>query len=583
MKRSTSEETVEKPRRERAGGAAVVVIVLVLALLGGGAYAAAYAYAGDGLPRDTRIADVDLGGLERDAAVDALRTGLADRLARPIAVRADGRTTELTAADLGLGVDLEASVEAAVRARSWRPQDLWDHYTAPVHPDPVFTVDDATYRAAIADLTADRSQQPVDATLTFTRRGVETTPAQQGRAVDPDAALPLLQEVLLTNDPGPVELEVGTVSPDIDDADVQAALTEFANPAMSSSVVLRFGRTPVRLQPSQFAPALAMKAEGGRLVPDVDAARIARLVADATGGDGAPVDATVALVGGRPSVVPAKPGVDYDPDDVAATFTGLLTKPEGEREAQVSATASEPEVTTAEARSWRIKEKVSTFTTYFPYAEYRNTNIGRAAQIIDGTVLKPGETFSLNDTVGERTRENGFTDGFIISNGIFKEDLGGGVSQMATTLFNAMFFAGLEDVEHKPHSLYIDRYPVGREATVAWGSVDLRFRNDTPYGILIDTAFSPSTPSSQGAVTVTMYSTKIWDITTSTSARYDITKPKTRTLSTADCYPNTGYDGFSVDVYRYFRKTGSRTLERTEKFHTVYIPSDTVICKPPGR
>ena len=70
------------------------------------------------------------------------------------------------------------------------------------------------------------------------------------------------------------------------------------------------------------------------------------------------------------------------------------------------------------------------------------------------------------------------------------QDLGGGVSQMATTTFNAMFFAGLEDVEHKPHSFYIDRYPVGREATVAWGAVDLRFRNDTPYGVLIDTSFT---------------------------------------------------------------------------------------------
>ena len=93
---------------------------------------------------------------------------------------------------------------------------------------------------------------------------------------------------------------------------------------------------------------------------------------------------------------------------------------------------------------------------------------GRAAELVNGTLLKPGEEFSLNEVVGERTAENGFTKGFIISDGVFKEDLGGGVSQVATTTFNAMFFAGLEDVEHKPHSFYIDRYPVGREATVAW-------------------------------------------------------------------------------------------------------------------
>ena len=83
-------------------------------------------------------------------------------------------------------------------------------------------------------------------------------------------------------------------------------------------------------------------------------------------------------------------------------------------------------------------------------------------------VMTPNpRTVSLNDTVGKRTRANGFTKGFIIEDGVYQEDLGGGVSQMATTVFNAMFFAGLKDIEHKTHSFYIDRYPVGREATVA--------------------------------------------------------------------------------------------------------------------
>ena len=113
-------------------------------------------------------------------------------------------------------------------------------------------------------------------------------------------------------------------------------------------------------------------------------------------------------------------------------------------------------------------------------------------------MLAPGDTFSMNGIVGERTGENGFTEGFIIADGVFKEDLGGGVSQLATTLFNAMFFAGLKDVEHRPHSFYIDRYPVGREATVVWGALDLRFQNDTPYGVLVDTSTTPSTPRQPG-------------------------------------------------------------------------------------
>ncbi len=259
----------------------------------------------------------------------------------------------------------------------------------------------------------------------------------------------------------------------------------------------------------------------------------------------------------------------------------MVVRQPGKRELKVKATVADAAFTTKDARDLRIRRKVSTFTTYYPYAEYRNVNIGRAAELVNGTVLKPGETFSLNRTVGERTRENGFTEGFIISNGIFAEDLGGGVSQMATTTFNAMFFAGLKDIEHKPHSFYIDRYPVGREATVAWGSVDLRFKNDTPYGVLIQAQVTPATASTQGVVTVSMWSTKVWDITTDTSARYAYTSPKTRTLTTADCYPNTGYSGFQVDVTRFFRKVGQSALDHKEVMHTVYTPSDTVICKSP--
>ena len=225
---------------------------------------------------------------------------------------------------------------------------------------------------------------------------------------------------------------------------------------------------------------------------------------------------------------------------------------------------------------------MSTFTTYYPHADYRNVNLGRAAELIDGTILEPDEVFSLNGIVGERTAANGFTEGYIISDGILVTDLGGGVSQIATTTFNAAFFAGLEDVEHKPHSFYIDRYPVGREATVAWGAVDLRFRNDTPYGVLVTANVTPSTPSSSGVVTVSMWSTKVWDITTSESGRYNITEEKTRRVNTRQCHPNDGYGGFDIDVFRYFREAGSSELVRTEKFHTTYTPSDTVVCTHPN-
>ncbi|MEO7556479.1 MAG: VanW family protein, partial [Acidimicrobiales bacterium] len=198
------------------------------------------------------------------------------------------------------------------------------------------------------------------------------------------------------------------------------------------------------------------------------------------------------------------------------------------------------------------------------------------------TLLKPGETFSLNGTVGERTKANGFTEGYVINDGILTQDLGGGVSQMATTTFNAMFFAGFEDVEHKPHSFYIDRYPIGREATVAWGAIDLRFTNDTPYGVLIQSVVTPSTPTTSGVATVSMYSTKWWDITTSAGKQRNITEPKTRRINDLVCHPNEGYGGFDINVFRYFTPVGENTESRgTEKFSTTYTPSDTVICTNP--
>ncbi|HET8958943.1 VanW family protein, partial [Nocardioides sp.] len=413
----------------------------------------------------------------------------------------------------------------------------------------------------------------------FDEGRVDVVDPRPGEQLDEGEVRSALEAAYLQDTPA--ELASVPTAPDVDDSDVAEALERFANPALSGPVTLVFDRTQVRLTPSEFAPVLAMKARGGELVADLREQRLTGLVRRGMSNsrNGAPVDATVRIVDGRPKVIPDKPGVRFRPADVERQFLRLLRKPDGRREGAVPAKLARADFRTADARKLKIREQVSEFTTYYPHADYRNTNIGRAAELVNGTILEPGETFSLNDTVGERTRANGFTKGFIIEDGVYREDLGGGVSQMATTTFNAMFFAGLEDIEHKTHSFYIDRYPVGREATVAWGSVDLRFRNDTPYGVLITARVTPSTPSSDGVVTVRMWSTDYWDITSSTSDRYDFTQEQTRRLTGDDCVPNDGYAGFDVDVTRHFRRAGESTLHHNERFHTTYLPSDTVICE----
>ena len=220
------------------------------------------------------------------------------------------------------------------------------------------------------------------------------------------------------------------------------------------------------------------------------------------------------------------------------------------------------------------------FTTYFPYLPYRNINIGRAAALINGTLLKPGDVFSLNQIVGERTASNGFTEGYIIKDGRFRKELGGGVSQSATTTFNAMFFAGLKDVEHKPHGLFIDRYPAGREATVAWPSLDLKFQNDTKYGVLVQAYIVKGTPSHRGSITVRMWSTKTYDKVVATSPnKSNFTTGRDIKDDSKDCEPTSPVRGFNVQYQRLFYQNGS--VVRRENFSWRYAPTSRVICEKP--
>ena len=133
---------------------------------------------------------------------------------------------------------------------------------------------------------------------------------------------------------------------------------------------------------------------------------------------------------------------------------------------------------------------ISSFTTYHDCCAARVDNIQRLAQIIDGAVVQPGEIFSVNDHVGERTEEKGFVPAGTIMGGELVNTVGGGVSQFATTLYNAVYWAGLQDIEHHPHSWSFSRYPNGIEATISWPELDLRFRNNTEKPVIIHTSFT---------------------------------------------------------------------------------------------
>ena len=153
------------------------------------------------------------------------------------------------------------------------------------------------------------------------------------------------------------------------------------------------------------------------------------------------------------------------------------------------------------AESLGITDLVAEFTTPFRPGQDRVRNIARISELTRGVVIEPGQRFSVNGHVGPRTVNNGFVPAAMILDGVFVDSVGGGISQYATTLFNAAFFAGLEFIDYQSHSIYLSRYPYGREATVSFPAPDLVIENNTPYGVML----WPTT--ADDSITVRLYST----------------------------------------------------------------------------
>ena len=205
----------------------------------------------------------------------------------------------------------------------------------------------------------------------------------------------------------------------------------------------------------------------------------------------------------------------------------------------------------------KIREIVGEFTTnHRPDTEAdpqpRVTNIQRFADLVRGAIIEPGEIFSLNDHVGERTEEKGFVEAGVIYRGVFTEDVGGGVSQFATTFFNAAFFAGLDFLEYQSHTLYISRYPYGRETTISWPYVDLVVQNNTDYPMLVWPTYTAD------SITVSIYSTQ-W----AESAQTDQIR-----IAEGEC----------VRVHTERTRTFPDGTEKTDRVTALYRPSEGINC-----
>ncbi len=561
---------------------ATALLIVVLALAGFVALqAVTWHRVGDGVS----VAGVPMGGLRDAAAIAAVTAKVAPRVDTVRLDAGDGEPLTLTLGQLGITIDAGATATAVMAAgRRELPLGLsvWLPGGATQVP-PVVRVDATAYTKGLEAVRAAADVPAKDARLKLSGERVAVVPARAGTEVDAVALERAILGAVATGRgyAGPVPTRV--VTPEVSTIDAEARASAAAQ-YLARPVTLRYRAKEVALTPAQMADMLAVnKGDDADRYPltfhnDHAAAELHRLFAFA---ETPPVDATVEVNDdGTVRVTESKSGMVLDMPvlmdelDDAATGGGLRT-------IFVALTPAFPKLSTADVESMGLAALGSQFVTYFdPRNTARAKNIALAAKLVDGTVVEPGETFSLNAAMGPRTANRGFDYAPVITaDNVLRQGVGGGVCQYATTLFNAVFFAGLPVVEREAHSLYISHYPIGRDATVSWGSVDFKFRNDTGKSVMIRSWIGG------GALTVALVGKTGRTVTYKTSSFYDIRKPAhgksdPRVIYDSDLGPGVvrwekGIDGRSVKVERTVRDAGGKVLFR-DTFVSHYDPLDWV-------
>jgi vancomycin resistance protein YoaR len=548
-----------------------LLVVGGLIVAAGIAYGVAFLLVGSGVLPNTTVAGTPIGKFSITAAQAKVNSALGPKARAPLALTASGQSLTLDPVTAGLTVDARATV-AQGGHRSASPMSLWKALFAHRTLTPVLAVDAGKLNAAVTALNGTLVGGGHDGSITFQGVTPVAVAPTRGIAIVHDKAVAAIKGAYFTSS-APVVLPVEPVEPSVTSAEVQRVLTTIARPAVAAPISLLIGSTTTSVSPAVIAKNLTFVSSGGKLAPVVNGAGIAAMLDAATLATlkRSSKDASFDVSSGTPVIVPAVVGGTPDLSNLGPDVAAVLSQA-APRTIAVPSVGIEPAFTTADAQALDIKEVVSTFTTHHPCCASRVKNIHTIANIVNGALIKPGETFSLNKFVGPRDTKRGFVEAPMIEDGLFINSVGGGVSQFATTLYNAVFFAGLKDIEHHPHSYYISRYPVGREATVSYPDPNLIFQNDMPTGIVITTSYTGT------SLTVTFWGTKHYDVTSSASARYSPTTAGIRYNPRTDCEAAAGEPGFQVDVTQTVKQNG--VVVQTNHLHTRYDPEPIIICGP---
>ncbi len=478
--------------------AAALVAGALFAILFGAYGITRWASAGEVMGR-VQVAEAELGGKTEDQAHNAVSALEIGRLARLAHFVVDGNEVELQPGYTGLEIDEDRFVaEAMAVGREGNFASQFLHWLTNIFSTTVIELEGTLNDAAMDEIFDGWDSQVIDKPI---RPGsIELQDGQlvavypdTGVGVDRDPAKRIVLEALLAEERQTREIPTMTVEPVLTADDVETALAD-AERMLAGPITMTYEDRETVLEVDQLQQAFVSETlvhSDPEIVNSFDPEVIDTFLDPIRSEfEAGPVNARHRINDDNTvSVIPGQNGTRIDEVETAVRLYEASQTPARRGELPI-VEGAEPEITTEYLESLNVRHLVSQFTTYHNCCEPRVTNIHLIADTIDGALVLPGATFSINEYVGERTIEKGYVDAGSIVAGEIVDTVGGGTSQFATTFYNAVFWGGYQDVDHQPHSYYFSRYPEGIEATLFWRSIDVVFRNNREHAILIDTRYT---------------------------------------------------------------------------------------------
>ncbi len=516
------------------------------------------------------ISGQDFGGLTRDEAIMELRGLVEHAEESPITLISGQRSWPVLPDDVGTKIDVVGAVTEAMDV-SRGSNFIVDQfrrlalYFRDIDVPLEGTVDEEKMDLLLAGIAKEIEVPPVNPGLAITGLTIKPVEGRKGRVVDQATLRVDLRALLLTLHTTELEIPMVIKEPTLQAEDNQQAVA-LAKTMISAPVTLKHGDSSWKLTPEQIGAYMDFTTEdrGGvvTLIPFLSAKKMEPFLEEIAGAVyRKPVNASFKGDGTQAWVVAAVEGRKLDPEKTAAALTAAALKEES-RSSKVALTVTEPDRTTAEAEAMGIRDKLASFTTQWEGTKDRQTNVRITTQYASNVILAPGEVYNFDKQIGSRTEDRGYKLAKGITGpGKLEDVLGGGICQVSTTLFNTAFFAGLEILERKNHSIYIDHYPLGRDATVSAESPNLRFRNDTDHHILVRGA-------SDGInTTFVIYGTKTGrKVSYTTSDFYDVKPMEKVEYNKSALGPGTteikteGQEGRSIKVVRMVKSASGEVI-----------------------